>query len=580
MIAQKKDVFSDRMFQKLWLPSILTAVGLAVADMADAIVVGQKMGAIGLAAVSLILPVFMLINIFVHGFGIGGSVRFSKYIGQGRKKEAVSSFNQIFALLLFISIGCSIAGNVFLTPLLKLLGVEAADGVIFEASKEYARVILCGMPVLFSSYLLNYYLRNDNNQTLAVIGFTVGNIADLCMNVLFVLIFDFGVIGAAISTVLGQAIAICIYLPGFFWKRHLLRFHIRQMLELDLKSCMSCFVVGFSSSIEHLWHFLFFLIINRSLMYHVGENGVAVFDMVQNMSFLILYLYEYTAKAMQPLLSTYYGEHNEKGIQYVLKKGMIRASMAGVFVSLLLFFFPSAVSRLFGLTSPELISMGNQAIRIFCFAGVAAGCNTILENFYQSCEDEKPAYLLSTLRCAAILIPVALILTQFGMPYLWLFYPITEYGSLFLFLLLVKKVKKKPFDPERIFCRIIENKNEDFSELLKETEAFSRKWEASTRQIYFVNMAVEELCRIILMRAFSEQESGFLQITLVALPNHGFELHIRDDGKAFDPFSEKTGKLGNEDSDLDTMGILVIREKAKDFFYHQYQGFNTLVVRI
>ena len=90
MNTQRKDIFSDKMFRKLWIPSMLTAVGLAFGDMADAVVVGQKMGAVGLAAVSLVLPVFMVINIFVHGFGIGGSVRYSKYVGQGHGQEAVA----------------------------------------------------------------------------------------------------------------------------------------------------------------------------------------------------------------------------------------------------------------------------------------------------------------------------------------------------------------------------------------------------------------------------------------------------------------------------------------------------------
>ncbi len=315
-------------------------------------------------------------------------------------------------------------------------------------------------------------------------------------------------------------------------------------------------------------------------MYYAGENGVAVFDMVQNMSFLIFYLYEYTAKAMQPLLSTYYGEHNRGGIYYVLKKGLISASVCGITVALLLAAFPSAVSLLFGLDSPELIAMGNQAVRIFCIGTAAAGCSIILENYYQSCEDGKPAYLLSTLRSAIVLIPAALVLIPFGMPYLWLFYPLTEFLSLGIFLLLAKRVERKPFDPERIYSRIIENKNEDFSSLLGEIEAFSEKWDADARQIFLVNMAAEELCGIILKRAFTGQQAGFLQITLVALPNHEFELHIRDNGQAFDPFSQKAEKVGNADSDVDTIGILVIREKAKDFFYHQYQGFNTLVVRI
>ena len=83
-----------------------------------------------------------------------------------------------------------------------------------------------------------------------------------------------------------------------------------------------------------------------------------------------------------------------------------------------------------------------------------------------------------------MLIPAALVLIPFGMPYLWLFYPLTEFLSLGIFLLLAKRVERKPFDPERIYSRIIENKNEDFSSLLGEIEAFSEKWDADARQIF------------------------------------------------------------------------------------------------
>lgn len=165
------------------------------------------------------------------------------------------------------------------------------------------------------------------------------------------------------------------------------------------------------------------------------------------------------------------------------------------------------------------------------------------------------------------------------MPYLWLFYPLTEFLSLGIFLLLAKRVERKPFDLERIYSRIIENKNEDFSRLLGEIEAFSEKWDADARQIFLVNMAAEELCGIILKRAFTGSRPDFYRLPWLPFQTM-IRTSYRDNGQAFDPFSQKAEKVGNADSDVDTIGILVIREKAKDFFYHQYQGFNTLVVRI
>ncbi len=576
---QKKDkqnLFSNKMFQRLWLPSMAMAFGLALGDMADAIVVGQKMGATGLAAVSLALPVYMVINVFVHGFGIGGSVRYSTLLGEGKKEEAVRSFNQVFELLAALSILCSVLGNVAIVPFLRLLGVSSGDGAVYTACMEYVRVLLCGLPVLFISYILNYYLRNDDHQTLAAVGFTVGNLSDLLMNVVFVLILDMGVIGAALSTILGQLVTILIFLPGILGKKGLAKLHPSMMLPRDFGETLRSFRVGFSSSIEYLWQFFFLLLVNRSLMAYVGEDGVAVFDMVQNVSYLITYVYEYTAKAMQPLVSTYSGECNRRGVQHILQKGLRYGSAVGIAITLFLFAFPMLTCRLFGLDGGGLKTVGSLAIRIYCLGGFVGGINTIFENYYQSRSDEKPAYVLSTLRSAAVKIPVAVLLIPFGMPVLWLFYPLNEYLSLGIFKLLEKRLRKPEVPEERIYHCVIENKMEDFSSLLSETQAFCEKWGADEKQQYFVNMSVEEVCQVIMKYAFSEEEGSYIEITLIARENGEIELHLRDNAKTFDPFSqEKDGEWN-----LDMMGVMVVKEKAKDFLYRRYQGFNTTIIKV
>lgn len=573
---EKRNLFSDKMFRRLWLPSMVMAFGLSLGDMADAIVVGQKMGATGLAAVSLALPIYMVINVFVHGFGIGGSVKFSMLLGQGKKEEAVHSFNQVFGITLLISIVCAILGNIGIIPLLHVLGVDAGDGAVYAACKEYVQVLLYGFPVLFASYILNYYLRNDDHQTLAAIGFTIGNLSDLMMNIVFVLVLNMGVFGAAISTILGQVISILIFLPGFFDTKGIARFRIAEMIPRNISKTMKRFRVGFSSSIEYLWQFIFLLIINHSLMHYAGEKGVAVFDMVQSMSYLLTYVYEYTAKAMQPLVSTYSGECNQRGVQHIYRKGLRCSSMVGIVISVCMFVFPSQVCALFGLRGNELISMGKIAIRIYCLGGLVGGVNTILENYYQSREDEKPAYALSTLRSAVVKIPVAVALVPFGMPVLWLFYPLNEYLSYGIFKLLEKKLKKPEIDETRVYNCVIENKMSDFSSLLSEVQMFCEKWGAEEKQKYFVNMAVEEVSQMIMRHAFTKQEESYIEITLIAQEDQMMELHFRDNAKDFDPFSQEM----DEETKLDMMGIQVVTEKSKEFFYRRYQGFNTTIMRI
>ena len=141
--------------------------------------------------------------------------------------------------------------------------------------------------------------------------------------------------------------------------------------------------------------------------------------------------------------------------------------------------------------------------------------------------------------------------------------------------------KASLFDIERIYSRTIENRNEDLMVLISEVEQFCEKWEANMKQMYFVTMTVEEICVAIMQKAFEKEESGYIQITLIALENSEFELHIRDNATLFDPFSLHTKKANAEgDYDLDAMGMLVIKKKAKSFFYRQYQGYNSLVVKI
>lgn len=572
------DKFTGKMFGRLLAPSIASALGLALADMADAVVIGQKMGATGLAAVSISLPVFMIINVLVHGLGIGGSVKYSRYLGEGKEEKAVEGFNQILGAAVFISILLAVLGNVFLEPLLAALGVAREDGMLFEASGEYVRIIITGMPVLFVSYILNYYLRNDDNQKLASVGFTVANFSDVLMNILFVLVMGKGAAGAAMATVLGQALAIILYLPGLAGKRNTLRI---KPVKADVREVWGCFQTGFSTSVQYIWQMIFLLIMNHTLMHYSGETGVAVFDIVQNVSYLILYLYDGTAKAMQPLISTYCGEQNEAGLRTIKNMGLSCGTAAGLIAAGLLCIFPMFLCRVFGIMDPSVVAMGNRAIRIYCMGALFGGVNIILEGFYQSCEDEKPAFLMATLRGAAVLIPCSLIFAPMGIGVFWFLFPVTEIVSLLLFELWVRKREKNDFDQKRIYRKTIENKNEDMGEMLREVEEFCGMWNASMKQTYFVTMTVEEICSLIIAKAFGSGNRGYIEITLIALEDGEFELHIRDNAQIFNPFSLETERVSKGgDYDMDAMGMLVIRQKAKQFYYRQYQGFNSLIVKI
>ena len=158
------DRFTARMFRGLWVPAMLSSLGWALSDMADAVVVGQRLGAVGLAAIGLILPVYMINCMFAHGLGLGGSVRYSRLLSQGKTQEAADSFHGVLALALLFSVTTAVLGSVFIDPLLALLGTRSTDGALYAATRDYLQILVAATPLFYLSNVFNYYLRNDGSQ--------------------------------------------------------------------------------------------------------------------------------------------------------------------------------------------------------------------------------------------------------------------------------------------------------------------------------------------------------------------------------------------------------------------------------
>ena len=576
-----KDSFTGRMFRGLWIPAMLSSLGWALSDMADAVVVGQKLGTVGLAAISLILPIYMINCMFAHGFGLGGSVRYSRLLSQGKPQEAADSFHGVFWLALAFSAATAVLGSVFMGPLLALLGTRPADGALYTATKDYLQILVAATPLFYLSNILNYYLRNDGSQRRAGVGSVTGNISDITLNILLVLVLDMGTRGAALSTALGQIITICIYLPGFFSKKHTLRFALPG--RRWAAPALSTLKAGMATSVQYLYQMIFFLVCNNLLIRLGGETAVAVFDVIQNTSYLILYMFEGTGRAMQPILSTYQGERNRQGKRNAVRLGFTAGLAVGGALIAFVELWPRGMCLLFGIAGSASEALACTALRLYGAAALFAGINILLCNYYQACENEKPSFLLETLRGAALLIPLTFVCYRLGLQHFWLLFLLTEAGSLTVFLLLGigGRYKKAELPEERIFQRTILSNAADVMDVSRELEAFCEGWGAGMKQQMLATMTVEEIGMAILKHGFQGRTDGYIQLTAIMEENGQLELHLRDDATTFNPFDMETSRASKDgEFDMDSMGVLVIKQRAKDFFYRRYQGFNTLIITI
>lgn len=277
------------MYYHLLFPAVLSAFGSAFADMADAVVVGQRMGETGLAAVAICLPVFNILNIAIVSLSAGGSVIFAENLARGNRNEGNAVFSQVMFFAAALGTVLAVLGMTFIGPLLRLLGATSGNPELYRTAKEYAEIIICASPLFFISYILNAFLRNDDNQDIAAAGFFLSCITDIALNIVFVLILDMGAKGAAWSTVIGNAVAVLLYLSAFYigkFRKSLAFAHIRP----DAEVFGNVFSRGFPVAVQYICALFFLNAVNRILLKKGGTTAVAIFDVLYNTAFLVNYL--------------------------------------------------------------------------------------------------------------------------------------------------------------------------------------------------------------------------------------------------------------------------------------------------
>jgi anti-sigma regulatory factor (Ser/Thr protein kinase) len=350
-----------------------------------------------------------------------------------------------------------------------------------------------------------------------------------------------------------------------------------------MRSSFSALKAGLATSVQYLYQTIFFLVCNNLLIRLGGETAVAVFDLIQNTSYLILYMFEGTGRAMQPILSTYQGEHNKQGKKNVARLGFLSGLAVGGILIVFVELWPEGMCLLFGLSGSSAEAIAFIALRIYGVAAFFAGINILLCSYYQACENEKPSFLLETLRGAVLLIPLTFLCYGFGLKYFWLLFLLTEAGALLVFLLLGfgGRYRRTELSEQRVFQKTILSNAENVMDVCQELEAFCETWGADMKQQLLVTMTIEEIGMAILKHGFHGRTDGYIQITAIMEEDGLLELHLRDDATTFNPFDMDTKKASLEgEFDMDSMGVLVIKKRAREFFYRRYQGFNTLIVKI
>lgn len=397
-------------------------IGLSCYILADTFFISNGLGANGLTALNLAIPIYS----FIHGsglmFGMGGATKYSICRGQKEYKNADQCFSDTMYIMSVLAVIFMLTGIFFSEKLTILLG---ADKGVFLMTKTYLQVILLFAPVFMANDTLICFVRNDGNPKLSMIGMLTGSFSNIILDYVFIFPLHMGIFGAVLATGIAPVISLCILSRHWFTRQnqfHLVRINPSFQLTGNIIS------LGIPSFITEMASGIVMIVFNTIILHLQGNTGVAAYGVVANLSLVVISIYTGIAQGTQPILSRAYGygerEDQKRILRYALKTMLVIS--CGIYL-IFLFSANSIVSVFNSEQNIQLQQIAVTGLKLYFMAIPFVGFNIIISAYFTSTEKALPAQIISLSRGLFVIIPMAFFLSfLLKMTGVWLPFPITE----------------------------------------------------------------------------------------------------------------------------------------------------------
>lgn len=427
-----------KLLLKFSVPAIIGMIVNAFYNIVDRIFIGQGVGELALSGVTITFPVSTIIMAFGMLIGIGAAALISIRLGQQRKNEADKIMGNAFILIVIIMILLTLVSLVFLEPMLKIFG---ASDVTLPYAKDYIYIILLGSILQNIGFGLNGIIRSEGNPKVAMLTMLIGAITNMILDPVFIFVFGLGVKGAAIATIIGQALS-AIWVVFYFTKGNsVLKLKLKYM-KLEMRIIREIFSIGMAPFFMQLAASLVTVISNNALVTHGGDVAVGAMGVISSVSMVILMPIFGINQGAQPIIGYNYGAKSYDRVKKALKYAIIAATTITTIGFLSIQLFSPQIIKLFN-KNPELVSIGTKGLRTYMFMLPVIGFQIVSTNYFQAIGKAKVAMFLSLSRQVITLIPLLLIIPPiFGLNGVWYCGPTADFiASLITAIFLMREIK-------------------------------------------------------------------------------------------------------------------------------------------
>ncbi len=431
----------------LIVPAIISQLITFLYNIVDRVYVShiQDNGMDALAALGIVLPITLIIQAFSNLVGLGGSPRASMKLGQGDIDEANGIFNNSFLLLFILGVVISVFTFLFSRDIVILFGCPTSA---IDFATSYLKIYSLGSVFILLSQGLNPFITSLGHSFIAMISILIGAILNIGLDPLFIYVFNMGVKGAALATVISQAVSFVWIILFFFSKSSLYHFSIRKM-KLQSQRVFQVLSLGFSPFVMTLTECAIQIVFNINLNWATGGESTytaALTIMLSALQLISLPL-NGIGYGMQPFVSYNYGKGNGQRLKKGILMATIIAFIFGAIVYSISMAAPIVYAKMFS-ASEEVETVVIRYTPFFLMGSIMFFVQMTLQNINVALGQALSALLLAVNRKVIILIPLCFVLTHFiGFEGVYLSEGITDFVAGFVtsivFLITFPKIFRK-----------------------------------------------------------------------------------------------------------------------------------------
>lgn len=341
-------------------PAILAQLINALYNLVDRIYIGQGVGDLALTALGVTFPILMIISAFSAFVGMGGAPRVAIKMGEGKNDEAEHILGNCFILLVGLSVVLTAVFLAFGRPLLLLFG---ASGNTVDMALSYLNIYVSGTIFVQISLGLNAFISTQGFARTSMFTVLIGAVANILLDPLFIFVFHMGVQGAALATILSQALSAAWVLRFLWSKKSKIKIRPRYF-RLRAAMILPVMALGVSPFIMQSTESLVSISLNSSLQKYGGDLAVGTMTILTSVMQLFMLPIQGLSQAAQPIIGFNFGACQMDRVKKAFRYMLVCCLSYSTLIFLLAQLAPQIFVGMFS-SSQELLEKGVWALRIY-----------------------------------------------------------------------------------------------------------------------------------------------------------------------------------------------------------------------